>query len=209
MLTVPAPDRACATSPSARRARWTVFIPALVIGVLLALNWARATVAARAAQPARAWSCAPQLIAGAAGRAARPHHPLRHRRLRDGAHPTADHLHDHLNITGLFLASAAMVIVLSDHVGLRERSEAQDPRQQRAHRGARTPDQPFTDYTRLRDEFAHAHGRRRRHAVHHQRGDDLVAVEPVGRGRQGHRPGDGRAGDRSRARTSTSAASTI
>ncbi|MDB4966576.1 MAG: Lipoprotein releasing system transrane protein LolC [Myxococcales bacterium] len=62
-----------------------------------------------------------------------------------------------INITGLFLASAAMVIVLSVMSGF-ESDLKRKILGNNAHIVVTRPDQPFTDYAALRDQFAKVKG---------------------------------------------------
>jgi lipoprotein-releasing system permease protein len=134
---------------------WTVFIPALVVGALLAVNWAVLPWMAGARSPRgmefRAeWM---QLFQGSRLGfivlfTIVLYLTLLIRRLT---------IFTSINIAGLFLASAAMVIVLSIMSGF-ENDLKRKILGNNAHIVVTRPDQPFTDYTRLRDKFAHVDG---------------------------------------------------
>ena len=139
-----------------KRRGWTVFIPAMVIGVLLAANWALVPWLGSARSPRgmelRAeWM---QLVQGARVGfivlfVIVLYVTILIRRLT---------IFTSLNITGLFLASAAMVIVLSIMSGF-ENDLKRKILGNNAHIVVtRLDDKPFTDYARLRDQFAHAKG---------------------------------------------------
>jgi len=138
-----------------RSRRWTAFIPALVIGVLLVASWAAVhwlshVRSPRALEFRAEWM---QLFQGArlglivlfviVG-----YLTLLIRRLT---------IFTSINIAGLFLASAAMVIVLSIMSGF-ENDLKRKILGNSAHIVVTRPDQPFTDYARLRDQFARVDG---------------------------------------------------
>jgi lipoprotein-releasing system permease protein len=138
-----------------RRRGWTVFIPAMVIGLLLASNWAlvpwlTGAHSARGMELRATWL--PLLQASRVGFITLfiivLYVTVLVRRLT---------IFTSLNITGLFLASAAMVIVLSIMSGF-ENDLKRKILGNNAHIVVTKTDPPFTDYTRLRDRFAHVHG---------------------------------------------------
>jgi lipoprotein-releasing system permease protein len=138
-----------------RSRRWTVFIPALVIGVLLAASWAAVHFVAHARTPRgmefRAeWM---QIIQGARLGliilfVIVTYLTILIRRLT---------IFTSINIAGLFLASAAMVIVLSIMSGF-ENDLKRKILGNNADIVVTKPDSPFTDYKRLRDELAKLKG---------------------------------------------------
>ena len=141
-----------------KRRAWTVFIPALVIGLLLAVNWGALPVIAGLHDPrwldwrAR-WM--PVFQGSKIGLillfTVVLYITVLIRRLT---------IFTTINITGLFLASAAMVIVLSIMSGF-ENDLKRKILGNNAHIVVTRPatnDQPFTDYARLRDEFARVKG---------------------------------------------------
>ena len=140
-----------------KRRGWTVFIPALVVGALLAASWSVLPWMQRAHSPRamefRAeWM---QLFQGARLGliilfTIVLYVTLLIRRLT---------IFTSINITGLFLASAAMVIVLSIMSGF-ESDLKRKILGNNAHIVVTLsdPDQRFTDYARLRDQFAHVEG---------------------------------------------------
>lgn len=138
-----------------RPRRLTVFIPALVVGVLLAMSWAAVYALGRVRSPhglefRAAWM---QLFQGA--RLALiilftivSYVTLLIRRLT---------IFTSINIAGLFLASAAMVIVLSIMSGF-ENDLKRKILGNNAHIVVTRSDAPFTDYARLRAAFARVDG---------------------------------------------------
>lgn len=137
--------------------RWTVFIPALVLASLLAANWivlgwlghARGP---RAMEFRAEWT---QLLEGTrVGLLVLLtivlYVTVLLRRLT---------IFTSINVAGLFLASAAMVIVLSIMSGF-ENDLKRKILGNNAHIVVKEhdPDQKFTDYARLRDQFAHVKG---------------------------------------------------
>src|SRR4051794_39598221 len=138
-----------------KRRGWTVFVPALVVGVLLAANWALLPWMARAHTP-RAMELRADWMQVVQGSrlglmilfTVVLYVSLLIRRLT---------IFTSINITGLFLASAAMVIVLSIMSGF-ENDLKRKILGNNAHIVVTRPDQPFTDYARLRAEFAKVGG---------------------------------------------------
>jgi lipoprotein-releasing system permease protein len=134
---------------------WTVFIPAMVVGALLAANWAVLPWMAGAHSP-RAMEFRAQWMQMFQGSrlgfiilfTVVLYVTLLIRKLT---------IFTSINITGLFLASAAMVIVLSIMSGF-ENDLKRKILGNNAHIVVTRPDQPFTDYARLRDQFAHVGG---------------------------------------------------
>lgn len=135
--------------------RWTVFIPALVLASLLAATWMVIAWLGHAHGPRamefRAdWM---QLLEGTrVGLIVLLtivlYVTVLIRRLT---------IFTSINVSGLFLASAAMVIVLSIMSGF-ENDLKRKILGNNAHIVVTRPDQTFTDYARLRDRFAHVHG---------------------------------------------------
>ncbi|HEX9101894.1 MAG TPA: ABC transporter permease, partial [Polyangia bacterium] len=138
-----------------KRRGWTVFIPALVIGAILAMNWALLPWMAHARSSRGMELRAEWMQLFQASRVGLIilftvvlYVTLLIRRLT---------IFTSLNITGLFLASAAMVIVLSIMSGF-ENDLKRKILGNNAHIIVTRPDQPFTDYARLRAEFAKVRG---------------------------------------------------
>ncbi len=137
------------------RRSWTAFIPTLVLASLLAADWIliawlRHARGPRAMEFRADWM---QLIEGVrVGLLVLltivAYVTVLIRRLT---------IFTSLNVAGLFLASAAMVIVLSVMSGF-ENDLKRKILGNNAHIVVTLPDQPFTDYTRLRDQFAHVKG---------------------------------------------------
>jgi lipoprotein-releasing system permease protein len=138
-----------------KRRGWTVFIPALVVGALLAVNWTALRWLTSVHSP-RAMEFRAQYLQIFEGAklgflvlfVVVLYVTVLIRRLT---------IFTSINITGLFLASAAMVIVLSIMSGF-ESDLKRKILGNNAHIVVTRPDQPFTDYTRLRDRFAHIGG---------------------------------------------------
>jgi lipoprotein-releasing system permease protein len=138
--------------------RWTVFIPTLVVAGLLATSWLLVPWVAGAHSPRGMDFRAQYLQVFQASRLGLMvlftvilYVTLLIRRLT---------IFTSINITGLFLASAAMVIVLSVMSGF-ESDLKRKILGNNAHvvvTRAATIDQPFTDYTRLRADFAKVRG---------------------------------------------------
>jgi lipoprotein-releasing system permease protein len=134
-----------------KRRGWTVFIPSLVIAALLAANWS-VLPWMEGAHSARAMELRAEWMPMAQGSRLGfiilltivLYVTILIRRLT---------IFTAINITGLFLASAAMVIVLSIMSGF-ESDLKRKILGNNAHIIVTRPDQPFTDYTRLRDRFA-------------------------------------------------------
>ena len=144
-----------------KRRGWTVFIPAMAIALLLAANWAVLPWLASAHTPhgmeLRAQWTQP-LQGSRLGLIVLLvivlYVTLLIRRLT---------IFTSINIAGLFLASAAMVIVLSIMSGFENDLKRKILGNNAhivvtRHQAAEGPDQPFTDYARLRDRFAHVTG---------------------------------------------------
>jgi lipoprotein-releasing system permease protein len=141
-----------------RQRRWTVFIPALIIGVLLAANWAVLPWLRSVHDPhwlERRAFLLPVLEGSRIGFILLftivLYVTILICRLT---------IFTTINITGLFLASAAMVIVLSIMSGF-ESDLKRKILGNNAHivvTRASTVDQPFNDYVALRDKFAHVGG---------------------------------------------------
>ncbi len=144
-----------------KRRGWTVFIPALVIALLLAMNWALVPWLGHARSP-RGMEMRAEYMQMVQGSklglivlfTVVLYVTLLIRRLT---------IFTSINITGLFLASAAMVIVLSIMSGF-ENDLKRKILGNNAHvvvtrtQATEGPDQPFTDYARLRDLFAKVPG---------------------------------------------------
>jgi lipoprotein-releasing system permease protein len=138
-----------------KRRGWAAFIPALVLASLLAVNWLALPFISGAHTPRGMDFRAQYLVAFQASRLGLLvlftvvlYITLLIRRLT---------IFTSINIAGLFLASAAMVIVLSVMSGF-ENDLKRKILGNNAHVVVTRPDQPFTDYTRLRAEFAKVQG---------------------------------------------------
>jgi lipoprotein-releasing system permease protein len=141
-----------------RQRSWTVFIPALIIGALLAANWAVLPWLRSVHDPhwlERRAFLLPVLEGSRIGFILLftivLYVTILICRLT---------IFTTINITGLFLASAAMVIVLSIMSGF-ESDLKRKILGNNAHivlTRASTVDQPFSDYVALRDKFAHVGG---------------------------------------------------
>jgi lipoprotein-releasing system permease protein len=138
-----------------KRRGWTVFIPAMVVAALLAANWSVMPWMEGAHSP-RAMEFRSEYMQLFQGSRLGfitlltivLYVTILIRRLT---------IFTSINITGLFLSSAAMVIVLSIMSGF-ENDLKRKILGNNAHIVVTRPDQPFTDYAKLRDQFAHLEG---------------------------------------------------